>query len=115
MKSLVALVGMKHRGTEALVASLPQGELLTLIREPLNTYDRNAVQVWARGTHVGYIPMKQNTQIAMAMDVAMLASGTKTDPHWIGRLAIDGGKWPLVEIDDEQNRAPVPKPEDEIG
>lgn len=33
MKSLYALVGMKHRGTEEFVASLPQGEPLTLVRE----------------------------------------------------------------------------------
>ena len=43
LKSLYALVGMKHRGTEALVASLRQGEPLTLIREPTNLYDQNAI------------------------------------------------------------------------
>jgi hypothetical protein len=92
-KSLFALVGMKHRGTEALVASLPQGEPLTLIREPDNKFDPNAVQVWARGLHVGYISAKQVKPLAMAMDAAALWA-----PQWRATLAIDGGHWPLVEV-----------------
>jgi hypothetical protein len=115
MKTLVALVGMRHRKTEALVASLPNGEPLILKREPLNPYDCNAVQVWARGTHVGYVPMKQNKPLAIAMDAAMLASPDKTDSQWIGKLTVDGSRYPLVEYDDQQGRPPAPKPEDEIG
>ena len=93
MKSLYALVGMRHRGTEALVASLPQGEPLTLIREPDNKFDPNAVQVWARGQHVGFIAAKQVKPLAMAMDAATLRA-----PQWRATLAIDGGRWPLVEV-----------------
>lgn len=63
-----ALVGMKHRGTEALVASLPPDEPLTLVREPGNRFDPNAVQVWARGKHVGYIPKTQNAVLARFID-----------------------------------------------
>lgn len=91
--SLVALVGMKHRGTEALVDALPQGEPLTLIREADNRFDRFAVQVWARGVHVGFIKSAQVRPIAIAMDSNSL---TTRD----ARLAIDGGKWPMVEIDE---------------
>ena len=98
---LVALVGMKHRGTEALVASLPQGEPLTLVREPTNQYDRNAVQVWARGKHIGYCKASQNRAISMAMDTAAAKANVNvTSLMKPAKLAIDGGKWPMVEIDE---------------
>ena len=110
MKSLVALVGMKHRGTEALVSSLPRGEPLTLIREPDNPHDPNAVQVWARGQHVGFIKGSQVRPIAMAMDAKMANRSPASDGgivplgfDYLGmraKLAIDGGRWPMVEIDE---------------
>lgn len=100
-KSLVALVGMKHRGTESLVASLPQGEPLTLIRETDNKYDRFAVQVWARDAHVGYIKSTQVRPIAMAMDRAIEMQALSRGGGGVlpAKLAIDGGPWPMVEID----------------
>lgn len=96
MKTLIALVGTKFRGEEMmmLLKSLPQGEPLTLVREPANPHDRNAVQVWARGRHVGYLKSSQNRQLAARMDSAQ--SGTAT----VGRLAIDGGRQPMVEVDE---------------
>jgi hypothetical protein len=113
-KALYALVGMKHRGTEALVASLPQGEPLTLIREPMNCFDPNAVQVWARDTHVGYIAAKQVKPLALAMDAdrdrragplleqakAEGKVGALVPNQKPGRLAIDGGRWPMVEVNE---------------
>lgn len=102
MKSLVALVGMKHRGTEALVASLPRGEPLTLVREPTNPHDRWAVQVWARGVHVGFVKGSQVRPIAMAMDRAAVKDPKTGDvelPDIAARLAIDGGRWPMCEIE----------------
>ena len=98
MKTLVALVGMKHRGTEALVASLPQGEPLTLIRERSNRFDRNAVQVWARDQHVGYLRATQVLPITVAMDQAYMKYAP-VHVKFKAQLAIDGGRWPLVEID----------------
>ena len=63
-----ALVGMKHRGAESLVHNLPEGEYVDLVREPDNRFDRFAVQVWARGRHVGYIAATQVRPVALAMD-----------------------------------------------
>jgi hypothetical protein len=97
-KSLVALVGMKHRGTEALVASLPQGEPLTLVREHGNKFDPFAVQVWARGQHVGFIKATQVKPIALAMDRAALPL-SEDGPMMPAKLAIDGGKWPMIELE----------------
>ena len=103
MKTLVALVGMKHRGTEEIVKALPQGEPLTLVREPGNPHDPNAIQVWAQGHHVGYVKATQARALAMAMDRAALAMpGGAARPAYAkpAKLAIDGGKWPMVEIDE---------------
>lgn len=66
---LYAIVGMRHRGTEELVASLPADEPITLVREPGNRFDPNAVQVWARGRHVGYVPKTQNAVLARFIDI----------------------------------------------
>lgn len=65
---LIALVGMKHRGTIGVVAALPNGADLELVRETDNKFDPNAVQVWANGQHVGYLAAKQVRPIALAMD-----------------------------------------------
>lgn len=105
-----AIVGMKPRGTDALVASLPPDEPVTLVREPDNQYDSNAVQVWARGTHVGYVPRTQNAVLAKFIDehgktVAIMgmdagggnvqsARGKSID----ARLHKGNNPYPLVEI-----------------
>ena len=80
-----AIVGMKHRGAEALVASLPPDEPLLLIREPDNKFDPNAVQVWARGRHVGYVPKTQNAVLAKFIDDV----GIPTDPKVLLGIAAD--------------------------
>ncbi len=115
MRQLYALVGMKWRGTEALVASLLQGEPLTLVREPENKHDRNAIQVWARSTHVAYIKASQARPLAAFIDQAWHAwqaphrvSGDSMAPDAnrlverkaaYATLAIDGGKWPMAEVE----------------
>src|SRR5258708_5796080 len=63
-----ALVGMRARAAEALVNNRPEGEYVDLVREPDNRYDRFAVQVWARGRHVGYIAATQVRPVALAME-----------------------------------------------
>lgn len=95
MKSLVALVGMQHRpqACRDLLAALPNGEPLQLVREPANEYDPRAVQVWARGLMIGYVKGSQNRGIASRLDSA------DPDDKPTARLAIDGGKWPMIEID----------------
>lgn len=119
MKHLVALVGMQFRKTEAFVASLPAGEPLTLARERGNAYDRYAVQVHARGRMVGFLKMgeRMNKPIAVMLD-DMVNRGLSAIGY-PAKLVVDGGRWPMVEIDDEAARqppaAPQRKPEDDIG
>jgi hypothetical protein len=93
MKSIYTVVGMRHRGTEELVASLRSGEAMELRREPDNRYDSCAVQVWARGEHVGYVKGTQARKLAPDMDRA----GIDIKPA-VFRVTAD--RWPSVETED---------------
>lgn len=109
-----AIVGMKHRGAEALVASLPPDEPITLVREPGNKYDPNAVQVWARGKHVGYVPKAQNAVLARfidatgrhwmapspvaAMDASKPAGSVEVFRAVDARLHLGSNTYPLIEV-----------------
>jgi hypothetical protein len=102
MKSLVALVGTKHRGREAMdcLAALPNGEPLILIREPDNAFDSRAVQVWARGVHIGFLKKEQNAEVSARLDATIAKA--ELPPKAVSmpaKLAIDGSKWPLVEVE----------------
>lgn len=98
--SLYALVGMKHRNSEGFVATLPNGEDLELVREPGNKFDPLAVQVWARGRHVGYVSAKQVKPLALAMDTRQrtfeFASDQARMPAKLHRSTAE--RWPLVEV-----------------
>jgi hypothetical protein len=116
-KSLVALVGTKFRGPEmvALLASLPNGEPLTLVRDPANEYDPNAIKVFAREQHIGFVKGSQAKALAAFMDnparpqmgtpdfklSGVTVPGMRVAAPIHGKLAIDGGKQPMVEIDGE--------------
>lgn len=68
-----AVVGIKHRGPEALAAvrQMKAGDRVRLVREPDNQYDSNAVQVWFLAVFIGYIPKVANPRIAAAMDAGI--------------------------------------------
>ena len=68
MSTRFSIVGMNHRNTEVVVDALAVGTVLTLVREPTNKYDPNAVMVWADGIHIGYIPKTQNKPLAALID-----------------------------------------------
>lgn len=104
MKTLVALVGTKFRGVEieSLARSLPQGEPLTLKRDPDNRHDPFCVEVWARERHIGFLKATQVRPVAMALDAAAAKTGLPAKAVTMpASLAIDGGKWPMVEIEME--------------
>ncbi len=97
MKSILTIVGMKHRGTEKLVANLPQGEPLTLIREPTNQYDPHAVQVWGRDQHLGFVKGTQARDVARFMDDGKHA-------QFPAVLAVTADRWPCAELDTDQRK-----------
>jgi hypothetical protein len=63
-----SIVGQKHRGLDPYLAGTLPGVPVTLVRDPKNKYDPNAVMVWIDGKHVGYIPSKTNAALAAFMD-----------------------------------------------
>lgn len=68
MPNRYSIVAMKPLGTEEIVAALQPGAAVTLVRDPHNKFDANAVMVWVDGKHVGYIPKATNKQLAQFID-----------------------------------------------
>ena len=56
-----------YDGTAAWDAMKP-GDRLTLAREPANPHDANAVRIEWQGRMLGYVPRKDNADIARQMD-----------------------------------------------
>ncbi len=92
MKQIYTMVGMKFRGTEAIVAAMMAGESLTLQREPNNAHDPNAVAVYSGELHVAYVKGTEARALALQMDGA----GQKSIP---GIFAVSADRWPMVEVD----------------
>lgn len=51
----------------ALAEIAPGAELL-LKRDPLNKHDRRAIEVWSRGTMLGFIAAEDNRELAQKLD-----------------------------------------------
>ncbi len=72
-----AIVGVRfYQGAAELLSEVsPDGGqipgLLTLVREPDNQYDKNAIAVHADGKKVGHIPAPQAKILAPKMDKGM--------------------------------------------
>lgn len=92
MKSLYTMVGMKFRGTEAVVAALEPGAELLLMREPANPHDPHAVAIYHDCRRVAYVKGTEAKDLAAQMD----RDGT---PQITGRFAVGADRWPQVEID----------------
>lgn len=112
-----AIVGMPFREKEgipanAILKEVPPDEPCVLVRDPENRYDRNAVQVWVRDQHVGFIPKTQNAVLAKFIDEngkhwtqpVTAGPGAISDSSVTLRKAVDGrvhkgnNTHPLVEI-----------------
>lgn len=70
MKMIYTIVGMRHRfpEAEAIVRALVPGTEITLIREPDNEHDPNAIQVWVGGRHVAYLRAAEIKELASYID-----------------------------------------------
>lgn len=62
------LAGFQYHAGEALWQEMCEGDRLTLVREPENTHDGNAIRVEWRGQKLGYLPRAENRSVAAAMD-----------------------------------------------
>ena len=62
------LAGFQYYQGKELWDEIKVGDALTLVREPANPHDANAVRVEWRGHKLGYVPRRENRAVAQHMD-----------------------------------------------
>lgn len=62
------LAGFQYHAGKTLWAQMRVGDALTLIREPDNAHDAKAVRVEWQGRKIGYVPRRENADVARFMD-----------------------------------------------
>lgn len=62
------LAGFQFYQGKALWDEMKPGDLLQLVRERENPHDANAVRFEWNGSHLGYIPRRENADVARQMD-----------------------------------------------
>ncbi len=62
------LAGFQYYEGKTLWDELKPGDALTLVRERDNAHDANAVRVEWNGNRLGYIPRRENADVARQMD-----------------------------------------------
>lgn len=85
MPNRYSIVGANHRKAETFLAELAEGATVTLVRDPLNPWDRNAIAVLVGDRHVGYVPKANNVTLAKFMD----DNGDRTTGAFPSLIAMD--------------------------
>jgi hypothetical protein len=62
------LAGFQYHAGKAVWPQLRVGDALTLVREPDNPHDARAVRVEWQGRKIGYVPRRENADVARLMD-----------------------------------------------
>ncbi len=62
------LAGFQYHAGKSLWSRMQVGDALELIREPDNPFDGNAVRVEWQGRKIGYVPRRENADVARFMD-----------------------------------------------
>ncbi|MBL3600100.1 MAG: HIRAN domain-containing protein [gamma proteobacterium endosymbiont of Lamellibrachia anaximandri] len=86
------LAGYQYHRASGIWQFLQIGETLKLRREPANRYDRNAIAVWFKNEHLGYVPRSENRTLAQMMDRGEQLEGR------IVRLLEDDNPWRRVRF-----------------
>lgn len=63
-----ALAGFVYYDGSAVWERMKTGDLLTLVREPANPHDANAIRLVWREHMLGYVPRKENADLARQID-----------------------------------------------
>lgn len=87
------LAGFQYHQGKQLWQDMRVGDALTLTREPDNPYDAKAIRVEWRGSKLGYVPRRENADIARIMD-----SGTNLEAR-ISRLVESRDPWQRVRFE----------------
>ena len=87
------LAGFQYHAGKKLWPQMRVGDHLGLVREPENVHDSRAIRVEWQGQHIGYVPRRENTDIARLMDhgVPVIAR--------ISRLAESRDPWARVRFE----------------
>lgn len=62
------LAGFQYYDGKVLWDTMKTGDALVLVREPQNPHDSNAVRVEWKGQPLGYVPRRDNADVARQMD-----------------------------------------------
>jgi hypothetical protein len=62
------LAGFQYHAGKKLWPQMQVGDALTLVREPDNPHDARAVRVEWQGHKIGYVPRRENADVARLMD-----------------------------------------------
>jgi hypothetical protein len=87
------LAGFQYHEGKKLWPHMQVGDALTLIREPDNAYDANAVRVEWQGYKIGYVPRRDNADTARFMDSGQVLLAR------ISRLAEGRDPWSRVRFE----------------
>lgn len=87
------LAGFQYYDGKVLWDNMRVGDALTLVREPQNPHDSNAVRVEWKGQPLGYVPRRDNSDIARQMDRGVPAQAR------IVRLKEARNPWQRVEFE----------------
>ena len=87
------LAGFQYHAGKTLWPQMQVGDALTLVREPDNPHDARAVRVEWQGHKIGYVPRRENADVARFMD------GGQALVARIARLAEVRDPWSRVRFE----------------
>lgn len=88
------VAGTSYRDQDALQKlNLIPGTVLRLTRDPNNEFDKYAIEVWAAGTMIGFIPWLLNVAVAALMDADLDVGARLLTVDWIPK-----GMAPRVQL-----------------
>ena len=87
------LAGFQYHAGKALWPQMQVGDALTLVREPDNPHDARAVRVEWQGHKIGYVPRRENADVARFMDGGQMLVAR------ISRLADVRDPWSRVRFE----------------
>jgi hypothetical protein len=72
------LAGFQYYEGKDLWLEMKSGDKLTLVREPDNPHDANAIRLEWKGRKLGYVPRRDNSDLARQLDLGMTAEARIT-------------------------------------
>lgn len=63
------IAGVRFHELDSVIDDIAEGDHLTLVPEPSNKFDPNAVKIEFLGAMLGYIPKKHSSEVCAMIDV----------------------------------------------